>query len=1063
MKKKKYISRLCGWFKCGLLSALLLSSGNMFADDVSEGLILHYNFDDLEVGNGNSVTDIMGNYPATAYGNFQVAEGRTSESADKSIRFVTQASPATDYIHLPSNVTSNLENFTISTWVKLDNTSTWARVFDFGSGTATNMFFTPNSGNNSRFAIKLNSTSGEQIVNGSSILPTNEWVHVVVTGDYSVNTAKLYINGVLSGENKAVTTTPKSLGETLSLNYIGRAQYNDPGLIGCIDDFRVYDRALSLDEIYALYGYTPDQVAAITQLETVYNTLTEELLLNGNDPLGVDAPLYLADWVIGSEDVIYAWESSDPDVVATDGTVTLSELPQKVTLTVSLSHPDIDLILTKTFSIITAGKVALPKEVAVFTFEDSEYKDGKIYITSKSKDNNLKYTGTLENEASVRTIGESTQYKVLDLGTQKGYFNMGTEIGGTVCKLTNYTMSAYFMVENDATSISGAGNFLWTFSNSDNVSADKNGYFFFRPYNNEYNVTKTYYTTSQSIYNAQHYTLSDEEGKVPYLGRWHHVLYSQTGATGTVYVDGVEVTTGKIDILPLNITVDGRVGTEFNFLGRSPYASDGYMNKTLIHNFTVYGYGMLSNEISELGVNQELAKLNAAYEENPDYNEEDDLEEAYDALNIDDLNLYGVTLTGKITLPTSLDGYPMVNISWSASNKALMGIDGEIIQPDFYDYVLTKITARLYSEKSGKVMNKEFEINATVPMKEGTALTDGKLVHFDFGTENVQDRIVTDIAQAGFEAELKNEATIRTIGESGETEVFNVLDLGNGTGYLDMGSKVGQVMYNLDADHGYTIMAYYRIDEDYATLDKAGNFLWTFSNSPNTNTAGAYDGYFMLSMGAQRTEMSPGNFNNAEAVTYYLDENNVYSQSNKGIWQFVAITGDPSMLSSTYYVYNAEEGLLSRTGSIPEAPHYYLKKDDKLGTPYNWIGRPNFGSDSYLKKTLVYDFRIYNKALDAGDFEGGEFDVYGTLEKLNAAYDANPNASGLHRISETSPYQVYADGKTIHITGLTGKETISLYDMTGRQLRTNASEAITVDSGIYIVRINNHVTRVIVK
>jgi len=72
---------------------------------------------------------------------------------------------------------------------------------------------------------------------------------------------------------------------------------------------------------------------------------------------------------------------------------------------------------------------------------------------------------------------------------------------------------------------------------------------------------------------------------------------------------------------------------------------------------------------------------------------------------------------------------------------------------------------------------------------------------------------------------LKNEATIRTIGT---TDQFNVLDLGNGTGYLDLGQEIGKAIYSLN---NYTMCGFFRIAEDYASLNSNGNFYWTFSNT----------------------------------------------------------------------------------------------------------------------------------------------------------------------------------------------------------------------------------------
>ena len=72
-----------------------------------------------------------------------------------------------EYVSLPTGVVSKCSTSTVAAWVNLDAVSNWMRIFDFGSGTSTNMFLTPKNGANGkiRFAIKNNGSS-EQIIDG---------------------------------------------------------------------------------------------------------------------------------------------------------------------------------------------------------------------------------------------------------------------------------------------------------------------------------------------------------------------------------------------------------------------------------------------------------------------------------------------------------------------------------------------------------------------------------------------------------------------------------------------------------------------------------------------------------------------------------------------------------------------------------------------------------------------------------------------------------------------------------------------------------------------------------
>jgi len=169
---------------------------------------------------------------------------------------------ANSYVSLPPGLLTNLSDFTIATWVKVDTNATWARIFDFGTGTGNYMFLAPASaGNTVRYAITTTSTGGEQQINNGSVLSTGIWHHVAVT--LSGTNGVLFIDGVPVGTNSSMTFRPANLGSTTQ-NYLGKSQWPDPNLMGNLDDFRIYNRALSATEISALTNLpaTPTGLAA---------------------------------------------------------------------------------------------------------------------------------------------------------------------------------------------------------------------------------------------------------------------------------------------------------------------------------------------------------------------------------------------------------------------------------------------------------------------------------------------------------------------------------------------------------------------------------------------------------------------------------------------------------------------------------------------------------------------------------------------------------------------------------------------------------------------------------
>lgn len=156
------------------------------------------------------------------------------------------------YMQIENGIVNDLTDFTISTWVNLNSSSNWSRIFDFGTGATTNMFLTPQNGSSGtyRFAIKYNNGAEQQI--NTSITPTlNTWKHVAITMSGTVGV--MYIDGVEVGRKEDFSLTPSSMGVTTQ-NYIGKSQYADPLLDGAIDEFRVYNQALTAQDVLDLFG-----------------------------------------------------------------------------------------------------------------------------------------------------------------------------------------------------------------------------------------------------------------------------------------------------------------------------------------------------------------------------------------------------------------------------------------------------------------------------------------------------------------------------------------------------------------------------------------------------------------------------------------------------------------------------------------------------------------------------------------------------------------------------------------------------------------------------------------
>jgi hypothetical protein len=150
------------------------------------------------------------------------------------------------YVKLPASV-ADRKVMTIATWAYINSQTSWMRVFDFGNNTNQYMFFTPNNGKEARFVMKNN--GNEQILSADKLSTGWHHISVAISGD---NVA-LYIDGEMKASSSTITIRPSDIRPRL--NYIGRSQFSaDPLFYGYIDDFRIYNYALSSEDVKKLYN-----------------------------------------------------------------------------------------------------------------------------------------------------------------------------------------------------------------------------------------------------------------------------------------------------------------------------------------------------------------------------------------------------------------------------------------------------------------------------------------------------------------------------------------------------------------------------------------------------------------------------------------------------------------------------------------------------------------------------------------------------------------------------------------------------------------------------------------
>ena len=156
----------------------------------------------------------------------------------------------TGYIY--SSAVPSFSSFTLSNWIKLDPYETqWMTFYRRGNiGTSNGTLYMYNDAANSAM-ISVYADNGTRYNNGcSACLLTNNWNHVVATYDNATHSSNIYVNGVLKGSAAAGSFYYGTSNQPMYFPTQYSGGYNNNGTF---DEFRIYNRSLSADEVKELY------------------------------------------------------------------------------------------------------------------------------------------------------------------------------------------------------------------------------------------------------------------------------------------------------------------------------------------------------------------------------------------------------------------------------------------------------------------------------------------------------------------------------------------------------------------------------------------------------------------------------------------------------------------------------------------------------------------------------------------------------------------------------------------------------------------------------------------
>jgi len=141
---------------------------------------------------------------------------------------------------------------TIETWYTDTGTGTWGKLFQFGTNVAgEELAFTHTRGNGQMSGVDREGAQllGEQVTQ-------NEEHHLVITISSNGN-----LNTWVDGDQKITDTGTNGLTNvTSNFESIGATSWNDPGMTGSVNEFRIWEGTLSSTDVADNFAAGPDSL-----------------------------------------------------------------------------------------------------------------------------------------------------------------------------------------------------------------------------------------------------------------------------------------------------------------------------------------------------------------------------------------------------------------------------------------------------------------------------------------------------------------------------------------------------------------------------------------------------------------------------------------------------------------------------------------------------------------------------------------------------------------------------------------------------------------------------------
>ncbi len=252
--------------------ALLYAAGkaNVGASNavaLNSGLILYWPMDGSTTRwTTNTTLDISGNSNMGSFVGMSTTSSPTTGKIGQALK-ITGNGTSQKIISANVPAITGTASRTMAAWVRVSSCTDPGGLLGMGAVSNAQFYLTCSLANTFNFALWSNSSAS---INSGIASRDNAWHHLVAT--YDGTNTRLYVDGVLKGSGTSLTGT----GSTQV--FINQEQVLNSGATGAIDDVRLYNRALTRQEVEELYRLGTVNVAHTPTASSGQNVQSSRLV-----------------------------------------------------------------------------------------------------------------------------------------------------------------------------------------------------------------------------------------------------------------------------------------------------------------------------------------------------------------------------------------------------------------------------------------------------------------------------------------------------------------------------------------------------------------------------------------------------------------------------------------------------------------------------------------------------------------------------------------------------------------------------------------------------------------